>query len=145
MTMDTQRHWAGYVWAAPASLTGLLLAVPALLAGGRARCVQGTLEVSAGRGARIMQRCRIRAITFGHVVLGQDAATLATLRTHEQVHVRQYERLGVFMLLLYPLESLYQWCRGNNPYRDNRFERAAFAAERRAAVSRDQAGGNAAG
>ncbi len=143
--MDTRHHWTGYVWAAPASLIGLLLALPALLAGGKARCVQGVLEISAGRRVRTLQCCAIRAITFGHVVLGQDAATLAAMRTHEQVHVRQYEQLGVFMLLLYPLESLYQWGRGRDPYRDNRFEQAAFAAERAAALSRDRAGGSAAG
>lgn len=33
-------------------------------------------------------RLRISAVTFGNVILGIDHATLATLRTHEQVQVR---------------------------------------------------------
>lgn len=148
--MNPRRPWqhctqlARYLWAAPVTLFGLLLALPLLLAGGRPRLAEGAIEVSAGRTRRLLQRAGIRAITLGHVVLGDDHASLAQLRTHEQEHIRQYERWGLFMVVLYPLESLYQWARGRHAYCDNRFERAAFAAERRAAVTRDRAGESAA-
>ena len=52
---------------------------------------------------------------------------LAVLRAHERVHVRQAERWGALFLVAYPLASAFAWVRGARPYRDNCFERAAFA------------------
>ncbi|MDO8964417.1 MAG: hypothetical protein Q7W30_08015 [Coriobacteriia bacterium] len=46
---------------------------------------------------------------------------------HEHVHVRQYERWGPFFLPAYAISSLVQLARGGDPYRDNRFERQAYA------------------
>jgi hypothetical protein len=76
------------------------------------------------------QQCNRRLAepsTFGHVILGVDEATLAAVRAHEQVHVRQYERWGPFFGPAYLLSSLLQLLRGRSPYRDNLFEREAFA------------------
>jgi hypothetical protein len=56
------------------------------------------------------------------------------LRAHEQVHVRQYERWGPFFVPAYLASSLWQGLCGRHLYRDNHFERPAFAAERAAAV-----------
>jgi hypothetical protein len=67
------------------------------------------------------------AITLGHVILGADHATLASVRSHEQVHVRQYERWGVLFFPLYLGSSALAWMRGGDPYRDNAFEQEAFA------------------
>jgi hypothetical protein len=129
------RSWVAtvgrYAWAALPSLVGLALAGPALACGATARRVDGILEV-AGRpiartAARLPARLRVQAITFGHVVLGIDHASLAAVRPHEQVHVRQYERWGPLFLPLYVASSLVQLARGRDPYRDNRFEREAFA------------------
>lgn len=76
------------------------------------------------------------AITFGHVVIGQSHAVLAGLRVHEHEHVRQYERWGVLFFAAYLGSSAIQWLRGRDPYRDNRFERQARAAERAARLWR---------
>jgi len=53
---------------------------------------------------------------------------LTATRAHERAHVRQFERWGVLLLLLYPLAGLLAWVRGGHPYRDNLFEREARAA-----------------
>ena len=118
------RHLAAYLWAAPCSLPGLLLAALLLPCGGCARWQQGALEVALPPW-RWLRRLPFAAITLGHVILGQDLATLAALRPHEQVHVRQFQRWGVLMLLAYPAASLWQWLRGRRPYWDNPFEVAA--------------------
>ena len=116
-------------WAAPATLIGLALALPALIAGASANIVDGVVEIGGGRLGRLAasRRSRFRAITFGHVILGVDQATLARLRAHEHVHVRQYERWGALFFPLYIGSSAMQWLRGRDPYRDNHFEREAFA------------------
>lgn len=121
MSSALWRRPAGYLWAAPCSLLGLLLAAPLLLAGGSARRQQGALEVAVP-GWRWLRRLPFAAITVGHVIIGQDHALLAALRAHEQVHVRQFQRWGVLLLLAYPAASLWQWLRGRRPYWDNPFE-----------------------
>lgn len=113
-------------WAAPCSAIGLVLGGVLLLAGGRARVVDGAVEIAlrparADCGRRLAA-CKFRAITFGHVILGVTGAELDAYRAHEQVHVRQYERLGPLFLLAYPLASLWAWWRGGDPYWHNRFE-----------------------
>jgi hypothetical protein len=124
-----------YLWASPATLVGLLLAAMALLGGGRARRVHGALEVGGGGLHRVVARLpeglRFGAITLGHVIVGLDAAALERARSHEHVHVRQYERWGVFFFPAYLGSSLVQLLRGRDPYRDNRFEVEAFAQDER--------------
>lgn len=124
-----------YLWVSPATLVGLLLAALALLGGGRARRVQGVIEVGGGRLHRVVARLpeglRFGAITLGHVIVGLDEAALARARSHEQVHVRQYERWGIFFFPAYLGSSLLQLARGRDPYRDNCFEVEAFAGESR--------------
>jgi hypothetical protein len=119
-----------YLWALPATLVGLLLAALALTLGARARPIGGALEVAGGRLAAWVRRlpagCGFGAITFGHVILGLDAATLEHCRTHEHVHVRQYEKWGILFFPLYLGSSLAAWLRGQDPYLDNIFERQAF-------------------
>jgi len=122
-----------YAWAALPTLVGLALALPVLAFGGTARRIGGTLEIAgrpiAGFVARMPARLRFQAITFGHVILGVDHAVLAAVRTHERVHVRQYERWGPLFLPLYVASSAVQLACGRDPYRDNRFEREAFAVD----------------
>ena len=118
--------WIRYAWAAPASLVGLALGLVALAAGGSARRVDGTLEISGGALTRVVRSIpsieHFAAITLGHVIVGQDEAALACCRAHERVHVRQYERWGVLFFPLYAASSLWQLLRGRDWYRDNRFE-----------------------
>ena len=122
-----------YAWAALPTLVGLALALPVLAFGGTARRVGGTLEIAgrpiAGFVARMPARLRFQAITFGHVVLGVDHALLAAVRAHEEVHVRQYERWGPLFLPLYVASSALALACGGDPYRDNCFEREAFAVD----------------
>lgn len=123
-----------YVWASPATLLGLLIALAARASGGTLRRVGGVLEVAGGWPAWLLARGfpfsgAVAALTLGHVVLGVSLAALTATRAHERAHVRQFERWGLLLLVLYPLAGLLAWLRGGNPYRDNVFERDARAAE----------------
>lgn len=123
------RRMLRWAWAAPCSLLGLAVAMPLLVAGGRARLVQGVLEVAPQRPSPRLARLPFAAITLGHVVLGIGHDELARLRVHEHAHVAQYERWGALFLLAYPLAGAWAWWRGGCPYRDNCFEVQARAAE----------------
>jgi hypothetical protein len=111
-----------YLWALPATCVGAALGLLALVTGGRARLVDGVVEVAA----RLPAMRRFGAVTFGHVIIGISPECLAACRAHEHVHVRQYERWGVLFFPLYAGSSVVQWLRGRDPYRDNRFEREAY-------------------
>lgn len=119
------------LWVAPASVVGLLAALPLLLRGAHVQQVGGVLEIAPrrARSRHRLQRARFIAITLGHVVLGESSAVLERWRRHEHAHVRQYERWGVLFFLAYPLASLWAWLSGDRPYWDNVFEREARAAE----------------
>lgn len=139
-----QRRWWHYLWASPYSVLGLVLAWCAVAAGGWWRVRAGAIECAGGRlGAlarRLPRRCAFHAITFGHVILGVDAATLDAVRAHEQVHVRQYERWGLLFGPAYLASSLLQWLRGRRPYLDNHFERQAYARAAGEAAGREEGG-----
>ena len=124
---------ARYAWASPCTLTGLLLVSPAFLFGARARVVDGVIEVANPlfEGPSEKKLWPFRAITFGHVVIGESMRDLALLRAHEHAHVRQYEKWGVFFFIAYPMASLWQLLSGGRPYLDNWFEAAARAEARR--------------
>lgn len=119
------------LWAAPCSLVGCVLGGGMLLFGGSIRRVGHTLEVGLAREQTLVpcwaSRRRFGAITLGQVILGQSHELLARLRVHEQVHVRQYERLGFLFFLAYPAASLVAWLQGQCPYLGNRFEKEAIA------------------
>ena len=72
----------------------------------------------------------MQAVALGCCILAQDAACAQSTLTHELVHVGQALRWGVLFPFAYVLASLWAWARGGDLYRDNVFERAAFAAER---------------
>ena len=95
------------------------------------RSVSSSCEFSGGLLplglARLPQGCRFSAITLGQVILGVNSQLLDTLRDHEQVHVAQYERWGPLFIPTYVLNSAWQMCRGRCAYRDNYFERQAYA------------------
>jgi hypothetical protein len=124
-------HLLAYAWAAPNSALGLILGIIAIPFGARLRLQDGIMEFSGGGLGRMISRLpppfAFAAITFGHVVLGVNRATLAAVRAHEQVHVRQYERWGPLFLPAYLLSSFFQLMRGRHPYLDNCFEREAYA------------------
>ena len=118
-----------YLWAAPNTAIGLALALLVTLFGARWQVERGAIEVAGGAVGRLIARARaFSAITLGHVILAVDRSALRDLRNHEHVHVQQYERWGPLFLPAYLASSLLQWLRGRDPYRENHFERQAFAA-----------------
>ena len=123
-----------YLWPLPVTLLGMLVALIARGSGGALEQVDGVLESAGGWPAKVLQRGfpfsgAVAAITLGHVVVGVSLAALTATRAHERAHVKQFERWGALLLVLYPLAGLLAWVRGGNPYRDNLFEREARAAE----------------
>jgi len=113
------------LWAAPWSVAGLIFGALMLACGARVRRVQGTLEFSGG--ALVKMPWPMDAITFGHIILGRNVARLDALRAHEQVHVRQYERWGLFFVPAYLVNSAWHVLLDGDPYLDNCFERQARA------------------
>jgi hypothetical protein len=138
------RVWL-YVWALPVTLLGMLVVLIARSSGGVLQRVDGVLEAAGGWPARALRRGlpfsgSVAAITLGHVVVGVSLAALVATRAHERAHVRQFERWGALLLVLYPLAGLLAWLRGGHPYRDNVFEREARAAESGGRLKPEQPG-----
>jgi len=122
-----------YIWALPNSILGATLGLAVLCLGGRARFLSGALEFYGGLLERLIKKApavfRFEAITLGHVIIGINETQLDSGREHEHVHIRQYERWGPFFLPAYAISSLWQIARRRRSYRDNIFEREAYAAE----------------
>jgi hypothetical protein len=125
---------AKYFWALPTTAVGLLFVPIALASGGKARVVDGVLEVWGGWVSVFLRRCTLlkggaSAMTLGHIVLGRDELLLDMTRSHERVHVRQCERWGPFFLPAYLIGSVMAVARGGSAYEDNPFEREAYGRE----------------
>ena len=118
----------GYSWALPNTLLGSLIGGISLATGGQAQIRRGCLEFHGGLVTWSLRRLKggVAAMTLGHSILGQNTKALDITRDHEQVHVRQYERWGPFFIPAYLGHSVWLWCRGRDPYRDNAFEVEAF-------------------
>lgn len=88
-----------YVWASPISLAGLVAAAGAV---SRPKPHSGTLLFAGARGitGTILRLRGFTAVTLGHVVISRGTPS-ERLLAHELVHVRQAERLGVFIAPLY--------------------------------------------
>ena len=114
------------VWASPCSIVGLVPAMAVVLLGGEIRRNQGTLEVVYRKRfshcGHLPKTLPFRGITFGHVILAVTQEELERLRAHERVHVRQYERWGIFFFPAYVGSSIWQLLRGRRVYWDNYFE-----------------------
>jgi len=122
-----------YAWASPNTVLGVLFGLVMLGLGGRVQIVAGIAEFHSGIAGRFFASrphpfC-FGAITLGHVILGTCQKQLAALRAHEHVHVRQYEHWGIFFLPAYALSSLWEVSHGRCGYRNNFFERQAYAVE----------------
>ncbi|MCF8382910.1 MAG: hypothetical protein K9G39_04840 [Chlorobium sp.] len=123
-----------YLWAFPNTAIGLLLLPPALVSGGTVKRIRGVLEISGRVPAWVLERIPFAgtpaALTLGHVVLGCSEEDLQRWRSHELIHVRQYERWGPFFIPAYVFSSLSARLKGKDGYLANRFEAEAFLRQR---------------
>ncbi len=119
------------VWAAPWSVVGLCIGLGSCMTGGKAKRSGNVLEFHGGLAKWLLQLTPVDAIaiTIGHVVLGRSETALDISRDHERVHVRQYERWGIFFVPAYFFLSGLLWIRGKDAYRDNPFEVEAYAVD----------------
>ena len=119
------------VWPAPYSFIGLMIGSIGLMTGGQWRMRGGAIEYYGGATRWFVRRLPLGestvAITLGHVILGQSSDGLDSCAAHERVHVRQFERWGILMGPAYLFASAWAWLRGGHFYRDNLFEREAYA------------------
>ncbi|HYO51522.1 hypothetical protein [Archangium sp.] len=124
--------FAGYVWALPVTIPGLMLAM--LFARLESVDEEGILHFVVEPGGPLawyVRHFNIAAFTLGAVVIysGADGPRQVRLVRHERVHVMHTLVLGPLFLPLYGLASLWQLAHGRDPYRDNWFEVRARAAE----------------
>jgi hypothetical protein len=119
-------RFCSYAWAFPITAVGLCLAAMAVLTGGNAQFGDGLVETFGGivfwllRGNRLWKGGA--AMAMGHVILARDRACLEHSREHERMHVRQFERWGVFLPIAYFLIGRWLAWRGYDPYLDHPFE-----------------------
>lgn len=122
-------------WASPCTAVGLLAGLLGLLSGGHVRRRGRTLEFWGGIVSWFLRRIpglgAVSAMTVGHVILGESDDSLDYSRAHEWIHVRQYERWGIFFFPAYFGCMLWLFARGQHPYYDNPFEVEAYRATRR--------------
>lgn len=120
---------AAILWALPWTLLGLCIGGLGLLTGGKARRVGRVVEFWGGATTTFLRIFPLvkgaSAVTFGHAVLGRSPEALDSCRTHELVHVRQYERWGPLFVPAYLLCWVWLGCLGRDPYGDNPFEHRA--------------------
>lgn len=113
-----------YIWVAPVTLFGLLAGWVVYALGASVKRRAGVLEFAGNSRTPFLRSIsnRFEAITLGHVIIGRNHGTLTRWRSHEHVHVQQYERWGVLFPVLYVLASLKAWLTGKRFYLDNVFE-----------------------
>ena len=124
LTPQPRPSTLAYLWVAPVTLFGLFLALIAYWLGASVKRRFGVLEVAGNTRTPILRSIssRFEAITLGHVILGRNHGTLSRYRSHEHVHVRQYERWGLLFPVLYVLASFRALLTGKRFYWDNVFE-----------------------
>lgn len=115
-------------WTLPNTALGCCFGILGLCLGGQSQFKRGVLEYYGGLVAWILSWLPNQpiALTLGHTILGRDAHGLDRARDHEHVHVRQYERWGIFFIPAYLVFSVLVTLRGKNPYYDNPFEVDAY-------------------
>ncbi len=124
LTPQPRPSTLAYLWVAPVTLFALFLALIAYWLGASVKRRFGVLEVAGNTRTPILRSIssRFEVITLGHVILGRNHGTLSRYRSHEHVHVRQYERWGLLFPVLYVLASFRALLTGKRFYWDNVFE-----------------------
>ncbi len=127
------KRFIAFIWVLPITLIGFCFAIIIRASGGEIAKYGIAWEASGGRAPQLLWLfnpwLNIDAITLGHIIIASDNATARRLRAHEQAHVRQYERWGVFFPLAYLVASALAAINGGDAYRDNVFEVDARCAE----------------
>jgi hypothetical protein len=123
-----------YLWAFPATAVGLVVMMLTFMTGGRAKLHTGVIEVVGGFATFFLSRVvplpgGASAMTIGHVVIARTWQDACRTRSHERVHVRQYERWGPLFIPMYFAFSARCWWRGQDSYFDNPFEQEAYKNE----------------
>ncbi|MEO6293897.1 MAG: signal peptide prediction [Burkholderiaceae bacterium] len=113
-----------YLWVSPVTMLGLLAGLLACALGASVKRRHGVIEIAGNARTPLLRKLsrHFEAITLGHVILGRNHGSLNRCRSHEHVHVRQYERWGALMPVLYLLASAHAWASGKHFYWDNVFE-----------------------
>lgn len=111
------------IWSSAVTLLGLLhfwIYIPRSV-----RFRDGCIEITVKTFyiERIWARNMARLMLVREDIVGDD---LEYVRYHELQHKVQCDRLGPFMIVLYPLFSLVAWIIGADPYYDNLFEAIAY-------------------
>lgn len=122
-------RWLAVLWASPYSLIGALIGLGGLASGGRGRLYEGVLEFHGPFIGWLLDSLPLKgalAMTLGHTVIARHQDALDITRTHERIHVQQFERWGFFMGPAYLACSLALWLQGRDAYRENPFERDAY-------------------
>jgi Domain of unknown function (DUF4157) len=134
--LPAARSLAGYLWAGPNSLVGL---VGGLSTRSRPVRWRGVLlfEDADGGLARFLRWRGFAAITLGHVIVANRPLD-DRLLAHELEHVAQHERWGPLYYPAYLLGSVLG-------YRRNPFERAASRAAAAIAAAVEERGRRAGG
>ena len=144
ISSTTRRSWprqaALWLWASPASLIGLTIGGVGLVSGGKVRRMGPTLEFWGGAVTALLNSRLVNAsgMTLGHVIIGVAGPKLESIRSHEWVHVRQYERWGPLFIPAYLASSALLWLTGRHPYWDNPFEIEAYQSDLQRDPSLDQ-------
>lgn len=116
--------WAGWLWALPTALVGLVVTLPLGCRPFRFR--DGVLYLVAPKSGpwAVWARQGFVAITFGQLMMvSSEMQTLdARLMRHELRHFQQARRLGVFFLPVYGLLSLLAMVLGRSAYSGNLLE-----------------------
>ena len=126
-------QWLVWLWPAPITLVALPLAALIRVSGGQIRSNREALEATGGCAPKLLRLMnpwmQIEAITLGHLIIARDSDIAARLRSHELVHVRQYQRWGLLFPSAYFASSALAAMRGDCPYRGNGFEREAMSGQ----------------
>ena len=84
-TLPTRRSTFAYLWVAPVTLFGLVLALMAYWLGASVKRRYGVLEVAGNTRTPLLRAIsnQFDAITLGHVILGRNHGTLNQPRQRE--------------------------------------------------------------